>query len=206
MYRLSEILKSRVAHILSSVFLAFIWSLFAYSQMLAFLKSYELSPLLLCISETLIVVFFIFRSRPQTISVHPLDWIAATVASFLPLFFRPAPWGIFPPAKFIMIAGAFLMILSILSLNRSFAMVAAKREIKTNLMYRLVRHPLYCSYCVVFSCYVLTNTTLENTVIFLITMMFFCIRIFREEKHLALDPAYREYMLKVRYRLIPYLF
>ncbi|MNG26052.1 hypothetical protein D3C84_1109840 [compost metagenome] len=73
-------------------------------------------------------------------------------------------------------------------------------------MYRIVRHPIYASYCLTFSGYVLTNTTLTNMAVYAMTIGFLCTRIFREERHLALDPRYREYMLDVRYRLIPLIF
>jgi protein-S-isoprenylcysteine O-methyltransferase Ste14 len=102
--------------------------------------------------------------------------------------------------------GTVLQIISLISLNRSFALVAAKREIKTAWMYCIVRHPLYASYFLVFSGYVLAHTTMANLFVYMITMGFLCVRIFREERHLALDPAYRTYMLEVRYRLLPFVF
>jgi protein-S-isoprenylcysteine O-methyltransferase Ste14 len=199
-------LTSRWANICSGIFLAVIWGFFAYAHLLGFLKTREWPLLLFCFSETLVVAFYIFRSKPKTISVNPFDWLIAIVGTFSPLFFRPESWGIFPLAKIAIIVGAFFQILSIISLNRSFALVAAKREIKTAWMYRIVRHPLYASYCLIFLGYVLTNTTLANVLIYLVAMTFLCIRIFREETHIALDPLYREYMLKVHYRLIPFVF
>lgn len=206
MNTLTAILQSRWAHVLSGVFLAVIYGLFAYAHILGYLKSHEGTLLLFCFSETLIAVFYIFRSKPQTISVSPIDWIAAIGGTFSPMLFRPALWGLLPLAKILIIAGAFFQVLSIISLNRSFALVAAKREIKTAWMYRIVRHPLYASYCLGTTGYLLTNTTLANLLIFLIAIAFICLRVFREEKHLGLDPLYCEYMLKVRYRLIPLIF
>lgn len=206
MNTLTAMLQSRWAHIFSGVFLALIYGLFAYAHMLRFLNTHEWPLLFFCFSETLIVAFYIFRSKPKTISINPLDWIIAMGGTFSPLFLRPAAWGILPMANIAIITGAFFQILSIMSLNRSFALVAANREIKTAWMYRIVRHPLYASYCLIFTGYVLTNTTRVNLLIYLIAMGFLCTRIFREEKHLALDPLYREYMLKVRYRLIPFIF
>ena len=95
--------------------------------------------------------------------------------------------------------------MSLISLNQSFALVPAIRKIKTGWMYRFVRHPIYASYCLTFMGYVLTNTNSANIVAYLVSMTFLLIRIVREEKHLALNPVYIEYMSKVRYRLIPYI-
>jgi len=103
-------------------------------------------------------------------------------------------------------AGTAIQILGLISLNRSFALVAAKREIKTAWMYRIVRHPIYASYCLTYAGYVLSNTTLNNVIIYILATGLLCARIFREEQHLAIDPLYREYMQAVRYRLVPYIF
>ena len=98
-----------------------------------------------------------------------------------------------------------MQIMSVLSLNYSFALVAAQRVIKTAWMYRFIRHPIYASYCLSLSGYVLTNSTLENGAVYIISILFLYLRILSEEKHLSLDPSYREYKLKVRYRLIPFI-
>lgn len=206
MNRIAAILQARCAHIFSGVFLGVIWAIFAYTHMEGFLKTHQWPLLLFCFSETLVVIFYIFRNKPKTISVEPIDWVVAIGGTFSPLFFRPALEEAFPLANIAIIVGALFQILSVISLNRSFALVAAKREIKTTWMYRIVRHPLYASYSLVFIGYVLTNATLSNFLVYLIAMGFLCVRIFREEKHIALDPLYREYMHKVQYRLIPYVF
>ncbi|HTN67440.1 MAG TPA: methyltransferase, partial [Burkholderiaceae bacterium] len=85
-------------------------------------------------------------------------------------------------------------------------LVAAKRKIKTAWMYRIVRHPIYASYCLIFTGYLLANTTLYNLLVYAVSLIFLGARIFREESHLALDPAYRGYMHEVRYRLVPFIF
>ena len=109
-------------------------------------------------------------------------------------------------ASSLIVLGTTLQIISLISLNRSFAIVAAKREIKTEWMYRIVRHPLYASYALLFGGYVLVHTTLLNLLVYTVMMIFLCIRIFREERHIAQDPSYCIYMFDVRYRLIPFVF
>ena len=87
MNTLATMLQSRGANLCSGVFLAVVWGFFAYAHMLSFLKIYEWSLLLFCFSETLCVAFYIFRTKPQTISVNPFDWIVAIGGTFSPLFF-----------------------------------------------------------------------------------------------------------------------
>lgn len=206
MNSLVEALQSRRASVYSGIVLATLWCFFAYAHLLKFQETHDWALLLFCFSETLTAAFYIFRSAPKTVSVIPFDWLVAIGGTFAPLFFRPAPWGMLPLASIAIIAGASLQILAMLSLNRSFAIVAAKRKIKTALMYRIVRHPIYASYCLTFTGYLLVNTTLHNLLIYTVSLIFLGARMFREESHLALDPAYRSYMHEVRYRLVPFIF
>jgi protein-S-isoprenylcysteine O-methyltransferase Ste14 len=73
-------------------------------------------------------------------------------------------------------------------------------------MYRFVRHPLYASYILIFIGYILGNTSLFNGAICAMATGFLFMRMLREERHLAEDPLYREYMGQVRYRIIPLIY
>lgn len=206
MVKLEKILQSRWLSLSSGILLGLVWMTFAYVHMQRYLQTWELQLIILCVAETITVAFFIFRKTPETVSIVPLDWIIAIAGTLAPLFFRPSDWGILPQAKYAMIVGMVIQILSIISLNRSFALVAAKREIKTSKMYRLVRHPIYAGYVLIFTGYLLTNTTLFNLCLYVVSILCMLLRVLREEKHLAADSLYRDYMLKVRFRLIPYVF
>lgn len=206
MSTLPIILQSSRFNLYSGALMATILGFFAYAHFIVFLDTGKLSLLIVIISEALTTAFFVFRSNPKTVSVIPSDWLVAIIGTFSPLFLRPADYGVLPQAEILIALGTILQIAGLVSLNRSFAIVAAKREIKTEWMYRLVRHPLYASYFLIFGGYVLVHTTVTNLVLFLIAMSFLCLRLFREERHLSFDPEYRNYMLKVRYRIIPYIF
>ena len=206
MSTLPIILQSSRFNLYSGALLAAFFGFFAYAHFIIFMDTGKLSLLLVILSETLTTIFFIFRSNPKTVSVIPSDWLVAIIGSFAPLFLRPADYGILPQAEILIALGTLLQIAGLVSLNRSFAIVAAKREIKTGWMYRIVRHPLYASYFLIFGGYVLVHTTATNLILYLIMMGFLCLRIFREERHLSLDLQYRNYMQKVRYRVIPYIF
>lgn len=193
-------------HLLQGALLALIWGLFSYVHILAFLDKAEWSYLLLFITETLVAILFLVRSEPVTVSANSTDWALAISATFAPFFFAPADWGVLPQAKLMLVVGASVQIAGLISLNRSFGLVAAKREIKTAGMYKIIRHPLYASYLLTFTGYLLANSSIRNLIVYvtLFTLLFF--RLLREEKHLSLDNQYRQYMNRVRYRVIPYIF
>lgn len=199
-------LHSNLTRIATGLLMAALWGWFAYRHVLAFQNTGEWAYLLVCVSETFSAAFFVFRSAPKTISMDPLDWLFAIAGTFMPLLLIPASWGLLPAAKHLVTLGTVLQIFGLISLNRSLALVAAQREIKTRGMYRFVRHPLYASYLLIFTGYVLANTTVWNATIYVMTLGFLFVRIQREEKHLALDLAYAAYMQRVPYRVIPFVF
>ncbi|HEY3308875.1 MAG TPA: methyltransferase [Desulfuromonadaceae bacterium] len=199
-------LQSRRLSLYSGTVLAIAFGAFGYTHLIGYQRSNDWMLLVFCFSEMLTAVFLVFRSAPETVSVDNFDWIIGIGGTFAPLLFRPSSFGLAPFAKYAIVAGVMIQIAGLVSLNRSLAIVAAKREIKTKGLYRFVRHPLYASYFLTFTGYVLMNTSMQNLIIYVTTMGLLFVRVFREEKHLALDTLYREYMQKVNYRVIPFVF
>jgi protein-S-isoprenylcysteine O-methyltransferase Ste14 len=101
--------------------------------------------------------------------------------------------------------GAGLAAWAVISLGRSFGIVAANRGIRTSGPYRFVRHPLYSAYIVTETGYLLENPSVRNWCLFGVVMAFQAVRIVEEERTLAEDPAYREYRERVRSRILPYV-
>jgi protein-S-isoprenylcysteine O-methyltransferase Ste14 len=190
----------------SGAILAVAYGTFAYAHLVGFRQTHEWTLLLFCVSETITTFFLVFRTDPKTVSVVRSDWIVAIVCTGAPLLLRPAPWGIAPLAKYAIAAGMMIQIGGLFSLNRSIAVVAAKREIKTGGLYRMIRHPLYAGYFLAYSGYVLKNTTAANLILYFVTIVLLFVRVYREEEHLAIDSKYREYMQKVTYRIIPFIY
>lgn len=186
--------------------LAFAWGMFSYSHLLGFRATGDWTYLLFCSAETLAAVLFLVRSEAVTVSHSPLDWGLAISATFAPFLFAPAAWGVLPQASVLLVAGSGVQIAGLLSLNRSFGLVPAKREIKTAGLYGIVRHPLYASYFVSFTGYVLANTSIANLIVYACAIGLLFFRLLREEKHLALDLEYRAYMKRVKYRIVPLIF
>ena len=197
---------AQIVPISTGFLMAALWGAFAYRHVQAFDHSGEWTYLLIALSETVTATFFILRSTPKTVSSDPLDWLFAIAGTFTPLFFSPSEWGVLPWARHLVMVGVALQIIGMISLNRSFALVAAKRQVKTRGMYRYVRHPLYASYLLMFTGYTLANTTAANIFVYVMTVGFLYVRLMREEKHLAIDATYAAYMRQVRFRVIPFVF
>lgn len=206
MHRVISFIQSRIFHVISGIFLAGLWSTFAYRHFTAYLHTEHVVFLIFCFSETLQAGFFAFRKRPSSISEIPFDWLVAAGGTFTPLFFQPEGPILWFGAEYLVVTGMVLQILGLLSLNRSFAIVAAKREVKTSGMYTVVRHPMYASYLLIYAGYVMYSAHPINLLLCALAVAFIFLRMESEEAHLSQDPAYRAYRSQVRYRLIPFLY
>ena len=205
MKKLVSLIELPVGRVATAALMAILWGFFAYRHFIAFQATGEWTYILIGISELAAAVLLACRSVPETVSVDPVDWLLAINATFMPLLLSPSSWGVLPIAKNLIIVASVLQILGLLSLNRSLALVAAKRKLKFGGMYRFIRHPLYASYVVMTTGYVLANSTLMNAFIYFLGLGFLFARMLREEKHLSHDPAYRAYMQAVPFRLVPFI-
>nr|WP_314637611.1 isoprenylcysteine carboxylmethyltransferase family protein [uncultured Janthinobacterium sp.] len=206
MENIATLFSSRRASLACSIFMACLWSAFAWAHVLAYQHSGDWSYLLFCGAETVSALLFIVRTAPVSVSTDAGDWLLAVGATFAPFFFAPSEWTVWPDARYLLAFGCALQIAGLLSLNRSFGLVVAQRSIKTHGMYRFVRHPVYASYVVSSSAYLLTNASPGNTAVYAAAMLLLVLRLLREERFLSTDVRYRVYMRQVKYRLLPFIF
>lgn len=206
MTKLSSLVQSRSVNVLSGLLLGALWCVFAYRHLEAYRASEQLVFLVFVFSETLQAGFFVFRKTPRTVSTIPFDWMVALGGTFTALFFRPEGVTLWLGAEVMVILGMMLQIFGLLSLNRSFAIVAAKREIKTTGLYAFVRHPMYASYILIYSGYVLFSFSPLNVFLWCMASAFLFLRIESEESHLSKDAEYQAYRSQVRYRIIPFVY
>lgn len=200
------LLNSKPLNLVTGISMACAWGLFCYAHLLAFQRSGDWAYLLFCASESLVALLFLIRSDPVEVSTAPLDWLVAISCTAAPFLLAPASSALLPEARLLIVAGVLIQVTGLLSLNRSFGLVAAQRDIKTGGLYRLVRHPLYASYLLSYCGYVLSNSSLSNLAVGLLGAVLLLWRLHREERFLSRDARYRVYMRQVKYRVIPLLY
>jgi protein-S-isoprenylcysteine O-methyltransferase Ste14 len=198
-------LATRVA---TSAPVAVLWLAFAIANFQNWRETHRPVGLGATALELLIATLFIMRRSPWVVSRSPLAWLAAAIGTFGMLAARPAydPLGSFELLYGgLQVAGVLLAAYAVISLGRSFGIVAANRGIRTGGPYRFERHPLYSAYILTETGYLLENPSVRNWCLFGVVMAFQAVRIVEEERTLVGDPAYREYCLRVRSRVVPYL-
>lgn len=114
--------------------------------------------------------------------------------------------GPFAVLEIVQLMGFGIVLVALAALGRSFGIVAANRGIKTGGLYSLVRHPAYAGYLVAYLGYVTENQSTRNLVLLLVGTTAQLVRMSEEERMLRGDHRYREYLARVRSRLIPYVY
>jgi protein-S-isoprenylcysteine O-methyltransferase Ste14 len=199
-------IASRVA---TSAPVALLWLLFAVANLSNWEATHRPIGLGATALELVVAALFIVRRTPWIVSRSPLAWIAAAAGTFGMLASRPAyepVGGLEFLYSGLQVAGAVFAGIAVISLGRSFGIVAANRGIRTSGPYRIVRHPLYSAYALTETGYLLENPSLRNVCLYAVVMTFQVVRIVEEERTLSADPAYREYRSRVRSRVVPYVF
>ncbi|MGZ4409739.1 MAG: methyltransferase family protein [Gaiellaceae bacterium] len=187
---------------------AVLWLLFAVSNFAQWRATHEPIGLGATALELVVATLFVVRRSPWLVSRSPLAWAAAVIGTFGVLAARPAydPIGGFEWLYGgLQVAGAIFAGVALLSLGRSFGLVAANRGVRTGGPYRCVRHPVYSGYILTYAGYLLENPSLRNACLFAVVLVFQIVRIVEEERTLAGDPAYQAYRRRVRGRVVPYV-
>jgi protein-S-isoprenylcysteine O-methyltransferase Ste14 len=187
---------------------ATIAALFAQASLRFYLDTHRLIGGLFVIEQTFFAVMFLLRRPAEAISRRPGAWLLAFGGTFGGLLLRPGgahpPWGV-QTGFIFQLAGLLIAITSLLALGRSFGFVAADRGLKTRGPYAVVRHPVYASYLLIQSGYLLQSLSPRNALVVVLATACNIGRALAEETLLARSPAYQSYQEQVRWRLIPYL-
>ncbi len=156
--------------------------------------------------NALFVGLYLTRREAKAVSPVPLAWCLAFAGTLFPMMMRPGGEA-FPvvvlAGDVLQAAGLVLIAVAMLSLRRSFGIVAANRGVMIGGLYRFVRHPLYAGELIAFLGYVLANPSGWNVVLLITQLGLQTGRARIEEGFLASDPVYRQYRRRVRRRFIP---
>jgi len=163
---------------------------------------------LLILAETIVVGFVVCRRATQAITKNPFDWLLALAGTLPPLMLRAGGGhGVLPSlAAGAMVAGIIVQVSAKFSLRRSFGIAAANRGVKVGGPYLLVRHPMYLGYAITWIGFVLVNPLGMNFALVGFAGTMQIARVIVEERLLRGDPAYRAYMERVRFRILPGVF
>src|ERR1700722_15737496 len=146
------------------------------------------------------------RFAPRSATVNLRTIAASGAMLFLPCLMRPidGPTAALATVGLVFeLVGVMLTQVGRVYMGRSFGILPANRGIVSKGSFRLVRNSFYFGWMVLSIFYAMSYTNPRNVILIVSTLPFMVWRIDQEEAHLSADPDYRDYMDRVRYRLLP---
>lgn len=199
-------LKGRLFSVLLCAYCVF----FAYVRTQNLLGDFDWFELLHLIFNVTMAGLFLTRTRPVAVSMNPVHWIVAVVTSFSGFLFLKEGVNSVRAAELtadgLMIVAAVFTYGSALALGRSMGFLPGLRRIKTAMVYRVVRHPMYMSCVLLRVGYVLRCPSVRNAVLLVLITLLYDRRARYEEDILLRDSEYADYMKRVKYRFVPGLY
>jgi protein-S-isoprenylcysteine O-methyltransferase Ste14 len=193
-----------VSQALMNLFVIGLFVLQVIASVHYFVISRSLHALGLLVISSLFMTLFVFRSPAKDESPSAAVWLLGIAGTIVPLLLRPGtPSAIAPAGDLLQLIGFVLVAAALLSLRRSFGIVAANRGVRSGGLYRFVRHPVYFAELTLLLGFVLANPAYANIIIWLCECLLQYARACAEERLLSADPAYLSYRSRVRYRLVP---
>jgi protein-S-isoprenylcysteine O-methyltransferase Ste14 len=168
----------------------------------------HVTGILLLASEALVVALTLVRRSAGVIDRSWRARLLTMFSTFGPLMAHPASKTLAPEVLTVMISavGLSIVVMGKMSLGRSFGLTPANRGIVSSGLYRFLRHPIYLGYLITHMGFFLANAGMWNLVALAAADVALLARAVCEEKTLALDPSYRAYMARARWRIIPGVF
>src|SRR5215472_8152487 len=188
---------------------------FARASLAYYLATHRLIGGLFFVEQAWFVLAFLIRRpprRPAAIEVGPglttrlAPWLLAAGGTFGGLLLRPSglhpQWGV-DLGFALQLIGLVIAIVALVTLGRSFGFVAANRGLVTRGPYAVVRHPVYASYIIIQTGYLVQSISLRNVIVLAGATACNIGRAIVEERVLASAPGYDRYRQRVRWRLVP---
>jgi len=198
-----------IFHWSTNLFMAALWSRFVLSAIQNWNQNGGLISLGILIINTILFFLLLTRRKSTDTSQHITDWIIPIITIASSMMLKPSPGSynlLLILSVTIQILGIFTILYSLLSLGRSFGIIAANRKIKYSGAYKILRHPLYTSEIIFYLGFLCGNFCTFNLSLVIVIVVGQIWRTISEEKLLKKDNKYVEYMTNVKYRLLPRIF
>jgi protein-S-isoprenylcysteine O-methyltransferase Ste14 len=179
---------------------------FAYVTLEAYFRTHRPIGVLFFAEQMVVVVAYLVRRPASAVTRRFADWLLAFGGTFVPVLLRPdgahTQWGL-QWGLVMQFCGVVLCLWSFFFLGRSFGFAAADRGLVQRGPYRIVRHPIYASYVLLQTGYLVQSLSVRNFVVVVLALGCNLGRIRAEERVLKSNPSHAAYCKRVRWRLLP---
>ncbi len=174
-----------------------------------FVKTGHITGLLFLVSEALVVVLTVVRRPARRIDRSLRTAIITFVSVIGPFLLRPSDAGSLVPdsvSAAVAATGAIIVIVSKLTIGRSFGIVPANRGVVARGPYNVVRHPIYAGYLLTHAASLCAYPSFWNVAVLLTADSALVVRALTEERVLSADREYEVYCTRVAWHLVPGVF
>ena len=179
---------------------------FAKASLQFYLQTHRLIGAAFLAEQMWIVVAYLIRRPARAVTRRMGDWLLAFGGTFGPVLFRPfgahPHWGV-AAGLALQLLGLSIAVVSFFALGRSFGFAAADRGLVRRGPYAIVRHPIYASYLLLQSGYLLQSISVWNALVMVFVTSCNVGRALVEDRLLATSEQYEAYRSQVRWRLVP---
>lgn len=162
------------------------------------------------IQSLVLAVIFLIRKPHRVVNKNPLHQAIAIIAFCSGAAFMGQPATGSQVAKqisqVVIFCANLLGMATLLNLGCSFGILIAFRELKSHGLYGMVRHPMYATDILLRIGFLINHCTLFTVIAFIASTGCYVYRAILEERFLIQQPQYREYMKRVKYRFVPFVF
>ena len=181
-------------------------AIFARATLQLDLRTHSWIGAVFLVEQTWVVIVYLVRRPASAVSRRLGDWLLAFGGTFGGVAFRPdgahLHWGV-SVGLWVQLLGLGICVVSFFALGRSFGFAPADRGLVTRGPYGLVRHPIYASYLLLQSGYLLQSLSVRNALVMLFASGCNMGRVMAEERLLVSSAQYGTYRSQVRWRLVP---
>lgn len=179
---------------------------FADATLRSYLHAHRLIGVAFFAEQMWVVAAYLVRRPPRLATRRVDDWLLALGGTFGGVLFRPDGahfrWGVDVGFEFQLL-GLAICVVSFFSLGRSFGFAAADRGLVTRGPYSILRHPIYGSYLLLQSGYLLQSLSVRNALVMVLVTSCNVGRAHAEDRLLATNDGYAAYRSQVRWRFVP---
>ena len=158
-------------------------------------------------SNTLMGVMILFNTIASSSSspLHNPHWLGMIACNIALVKLIDATHPLCGALSLLFLVGFVIVIISVLSICRIFAVTPVRSQIKTQHIYRMVRHPMYLGEILMITACFLTSITIVSSIVMALFIVFAVLRIREEEKLLLKSDSYKQYCITTPWRIIPHL-
>lgn len=162
------------------------------------------------LQNLIMMTFILIRKQHRGVDPSPFNQLVALAAFCSGLAFMgqaaTVETSLIAVSRGVIFISNILGVVTLLNLGRSFGILIALREVKTGGLYSVVRHPMYGTDILLRIGFLISHFNYFTAVVFILSTGCYLYRAVLEERFLSREEAYRDYMKKVKYRFLPWIF